>query len=234
MKTTELAALLLGSVLLAAPAVAEERVSVTVTNLTHGIHFTPLLVAAHDQDTHLFSAGEAASAQLQAMAEGGDIAALSTLARRAGAVVVENPAGGLLAPGAVAAAQFRVHEKRQGYLSIVAMMLPTNDGFVGIDAWPIPRQKGTYVVDVVGWDAGTEANDEQITGGGAPGVPGIPAAPGGNGGTGGLGVASAIEGYVHVHRGVLGDTDPVGGMSDLDSRIHRWNNPVARLTITVR
>lgn len=234
MKTSTLAALMFGSMLLAAPAIADERVSITVANMTHGIHFTPLLVAAHDRDTHLFRAGEAASWQLQALAEGGDISSLSTLAQNAGAAVVENPASGLLAPGASATAQLRAHEHRQGYLSIVAMMLPTNDGFVGIDAWPIPRQKGTYVVDLAGWDAGTEANDEQITGGGLPGVAGIPAAPGGNGGSGGGGVATVAEGHVHVHRGVLGDTDPYAGMSDLDSRIHRWQNPVARVTITVR
>ena len=53
------------------------------------------------------------------------------------------------------------------------------------------------MVDLVGWDAGT-------------------------------------DGHVHVHRGVLGDTDPYASMSDLDNRIHRWQNPVARVTITVR
>jgi hypothetical protein len=32
---------------------------------------------------------------------------------------------------------------------------------------------------------------------------------------------------------VLGDTDPSGGVSDLDSRIHRWLNPVAKLVLTI-
>jgi len=168
------------------------------------------------------------------MAEGGDTRGLASLAGNAGAAVVQNPAAGLLAPGASAAAEIRIKEHRQGYLSIVAMLLPTNDGFVGLDAWPIPNKKGTYTVDLVAWDAGTEANDEVINGGGAPGTPGIPAAPGGDGGIGGTGVLATIEGYVHVHRGTLGDTDPSGGMSDLDSRIHRWHNPVAQVTVTVR
>jgi hypothetical protein len=30
---------------------------------------------------------------------------------------------------------------------------------------------------------------------------------------------------------VAGDTDPAGGISDLDSAIHRWQNPVAEATI---
>jgi hypothetical protein len=38
---------------------------------------------------------------------------------------------------------------------------------------------------------------------------------------------------VHIHRGVLGDDDPSGGASDLDSTAHRWLNPVAKLVIEV-
>ena len=73
------------------------------------------------------------------------------------------------------------------------------------------------------------------TGGGAPGSPGIPADPGGNAGTGGTGAATTDNnGTVHIHRNTLGDTDPGAGVSDLDSRVHRWLNPVARVIITVR
>ena len=39
---------------------------------------------------------------------------------------------------------------------------------------------------------------------------------------------------VHIHPGVLGDTDMNGGASDLDSRVHRWLNPVARVTVIVK
>ena len=41
--------------------------------------------------------------------------------------------------------------------SIVAMMLPTNDGFVGLDALRVPRWRGTYTYYLNGYDAGTEA-----------------------------------------------------------------------------
>ncbi len=236
MKTPALAALMIGSVLFAPPVLADEKISIVVTNVTRGFHFTPLLIAAHDRDAYLFRGGEAATAALRAMAEGGDISGLAILADDAGAVVVENPAGGLLAPFESATANFEIKERHHGYLSIVAMLLPTNDGFVGLDSWPIPSRKGTYTVDLVAWDAGTEANDELIVGmpGGAPGVPGIPAAPGEDGGINGTGVAAVVEGKVHVHRGTLGDSDPNGGESDLDRRIHRFQNPVAQLTVTVR
>lgn len=73
-----------------------------------------------------------------------------------------------------------------------------------------------------------------LNGGGAPGTAGVPADPGGNGGMHGTGAADAdYNTRVRVHRGVLGDTDPLGGVSDLDSRVHRWQNPVARVVIRV-
>jgi len=66
------------------------------------------------------------------------------------------------------------------------------------------------------------------------GVAGIPADPGGSVATGGTGVVADIEGFVHIHRGVLGDNNTTGGLSDLKSTKHRWLNPVARAIITVK
>ena len=207
--------------------------SVRVDNLTNGIYFTPLLVAAHADDARLFAAGEVASTNLQAMAEGGDIAGLASDLSAIDATVVENPAGGLLAPTGSATAALNTDGTDNTRLTVVAMMLPTNDGFIGLNSVEIPEEAGTYVYNVPAYDAGTEANDEVVNGGGAPGVAGIPAAPGGSG-TGASGAASAdANNTVHVHRGALGDTDPAGGVSDLDVTVHRWLNPVARVTITV-
>ncbi len=115
------------------------------------------------------------------------------------------------------------------------MMLPTNDGFVGLDSWEIPTTAGTYTIWLNAYDAGTEANNELIAdGSGAPGTPGIPAAPGGNAGMNGTGLTDAqSNANVHVHRGALGDDNLAGGASDLDNTVHRWLNPVAKVTITV-
>ena len=122
------------------------------------------------------------------------------------------------------------------YLSLTAMLLPTNDGFVGLNSWKIPTEAGTYTIYLNGYDAGTEANDERVVeGSGALGVPGIPAAPGGNAGTGGSGVTSSESNtMVHIHPGNLGDDDLEAGISDLDNTVHRWLNPVAKLTVTVK
>jgi len=214
---------------------AAAEFSVAVKNLTNGSYFTPLLITAHDARTHLFETGEAASASLRAMAEGGNIAGLAAMVGGADADTIENPAGGLLGPGESVSNVFLDTDRtRNRFLSIVAMILPTNDGFVGLDALRIPIFPGTYKYFLVGYDAGTEANDERITGGGLPGQAGIPDAPGGDGGFDGTGVTAAeTNTAVHVHRGILGDDDPAGGKSDLNRTIHRWLNPVAEVTIKV-
>jgi hypothetical protein len=213
--------------------------TVTIKNLTNGIYFTPLLVTAHDGDTRLFETGSPASAALQAMAEGGDISGLVAAVGGPDRDTIVDPAGGLLAPGGmVSDVYLNTNRTRNRYLSLVAMLLPTNDGFVGLDSLRIPWIPGTYRYYLVGYDAGTEANDELVTGGGAPGVPGIPAAPGGDAGTGGAGVADADNNTtVHIHRGVIGgreDAQAEGGISDLDATIHRWLNPVAEVIIDVQ
>lgn len=219
---------------LSAPAYAVDF-SVSVTNLTNGVYFTPLLVAAHTSDASLFTTGEAASTSLQEMAEGGSIASLVTDLDGIDATVVENPAAGLLGPGESTMANLNTDDAADNtQLSIVAMMLPTNDGFIGLNSIDIPTEPGTYTFNVNAYDAGTEANDE-IRGSGAPGEAGFPA-PGpvdAAAGMNGTGTGAAVEGFVHIHRGVLGDSDATGGVSDIVSSVHRWLNPVARVTITV-
>jgi hypothetical protein len=152
-------------------------------------------------------------------------------------------------------------------LSLVSMLIPTNDAFIGLDSIEIPTEPGTYTYYLNAYDAGTELNDElnstrtdiMAEGGGAlggyaaPGVAGAgapPIAP--NMSTGGTGVAAKVgqaadgtalavatevidgtDGPIHIHRNTLGDTSATAGASDLDSTIHRWLNPVAKVTIVV-
>jgi len=221
--------LLVAACLSSSLAIADNKnVTVEITNLSNALYYTPLLVSAHKGNTHLFQPGTNASANLQAMAEGGDISGLLADLDAAGASSVADPAVGFLAPGATTTANV-IRSKRNRYLSITAMLLPTNDGFVGLDSFVIPKHRGRYTIYLNGYDAGTEANDEIVNGGGAPGTPGIPADPGGNSGAGAAGVTGADHNTtVHVHRGIVG-----GDYSDLDSAVHRWINPVAKVVITV-
>jgi hypothetical protein len=224
----------IGGGLLFAHAVSAQTVDIKITNLTQGMYFTPLLVSSHGDSVRLFEAGTTASSSLQAMAEGGDISSLATETSDLGAINIENPAAGVLAP-TTSTEITDFDTGTNSSLSIVAMLLPTNDGFVGLDGWSIPETAGTYTIYLNAYDAGTEANDEVVNGGGAPGTLGIPANPGANGGEDATGVTtSETNQSIHIHRGNVGDTDAEGGISDVDSRIHRWLNPVAKVIVTVK
>ncbi|WP_338365759.1 spondin domain-containing protein [uncultured Pseudoalteromonas sp.] len=229
-------ALTLATLLVAASQTTQAaELDLELTNLTQGIYFTPVLITAHDAEDKLFEVATQASTALQTMAEGGNIAELVAQASAAGSDMVANPAEGLLAPTASTSATIMTADSNE-YLSLTAMLLPTNDGFVGLDSWKIPTEAGTYTVYLNAYDAGTEINNELVVeGSGALGTPGIPAAPGGNAGTGGSGLTSTDSNMnVHIHPGNLGDDDLTAGNSDLSNTVHRWLNPVAKLTVTVK
>ena len=212
------------------------KFKIEITNLTNANYFTPILVAAHGGKADMFDVGEAASEALQAIAEGGDVEPMQNAleAENADTMVAVTPSGApVLAPGETAKALVGA-KGRNRLLSLAAMILPTNDAFIGVDSINL-RRSANRVFYVFGYDAGTEANDELLNpgAGGAPGVPGIPGDPSGLAGAGGSGVSSQdFNSTVHIHRGVIGDDDNLGGISDLDRSAHRWQNPVARVTIT--
>ena len=139
-----LLALTLAGGLMASGSLLAQEISLSVTNVTNASYFTPLLIAAHGRITDLFEPGVAASANLQAMAEGGNISGLIDDVIAAGGDYVADPAGGLLAPGATAEALIDLPRHRNRHLSVVGMLLPTNDGFVGLDSLKIPRHRGTH------------------------------------------------------------------------------------------
>lgn len=253
---------------------------VQITNLTAGFFFTPRLLVAHDlgaPNTPLFTAGTPASDGLVAIAEGGSTAAL-TATLNAGTGQVNrtfgpNPNGvpPLVFP-ATSSAVYSFDSLDFSHLSLLSMMIPTNDAFIGLNNWEIPTEPGTYTININAYDAGSEDNDEinSFTAngsgnpdnalltvsdgglfGGASGRPGMATPPPTQPllGSGALGVAVATangtltvvddtnpnggEGNVHIHRNTLGDADIAAGLSDLDATVHRWLNPVARLTVTV-
>ncbi len=243
------------SLLMTGAAQAVE-ITVSITNLTQGMLFTPRLLVAHTDAVDLFEPGTAASAGLTAIAEGGDTGVLATELDANFASDQRNQTFGGPLAAASSSADYTFETDDHPYLSLLTMLIPTNDAFAGLDMWPIPTVPGTYTVTLNAYDAGTEANDEINSGAstltgpggvalGGTGVPGMatppPTQP--NLGSGGTGVAieavsgiltdEGAEGNVHIHRNVLGDTNPDGGRSDLDATIHRWLNPVARMTITI-
>lgn len=250
---------------LAASPVSAVELTVSLTNLTQGMIFTPRLLVAHNANVDLFQAGTAASDELIAIAEGGNTTPYTDLLAASHASDQANSTFGGLVDPATTTSNYTFDTEDYPYLSMLTMLIPTNDAFVGLDSWEIPTEPGTYTINLNAYDAGSEDNDEinsatttlttsdgvtTDTFGGAPGRPGMaaPTPTQANLGSGATGVGETVvsgelavdagnpnggEGNVHIHRNVLGDADSAAGDSDLNSSVHRWLNPVARLTVIV-
>ncbi len=200
--------------LLAGPAMAERGATydVSITNLTRAQIFTPFLVASHRADVALFVPGDAPSAELAALAEGGDTGPLAALLSANPDVGQVTGSAGLLFPGETVTVTVAGGDGYR-YLSLAAMLIPTNDGFVALRSVRLPATPDTRTVAAVAYDAGSEPNDELCAS-----IPGPDC--GGAGGSPGIGG----EGHVHVHSGIH-------GVGDLDPATFDWRNPVAEIRI---
>jgi len=187
--------------------------NVTVTNLTVGESFTPFLVASHRAaDNLLFTPGGAPSGDLAALAEGGDTGPLQTFLDADNRINATTTSAGLLDPGQSVTMPITVRPGRD-HISLAAMLIPTNDGFVSVQNVATPPGRRATTLYAPAYDAGSEPNDELCVS-----IPGPVC--GGAGGSPGVGG----EGFVHIHGGIHGIGDLVPAQRD-------WRNPVARIVI---
>ncbi len=188
---------------------------VRITNLTLGSNFTPLLVAAHTPSIALYELGTPPSAEIANMAEGGDTSGLEAILAAAPDQVSDfGSSGDLLGPG-LSVSVIVEGTAAASLISVVGMMLPTNDSFVGADGLRAPRAIGaTRDYFAVGYDAGSEPNDEDCANIPGPTCGGAGPSPDEGG-----------EGYIHVSRGIAGS-------DSLTAAGYDWRNPVARISIT--
>lgn len=235
-------ALCAATLLALAPSVFAADLTVSVTNLTRGTWFTPLLVTAHPTGFKAFTEGAPASVELQMIAEAGDTSGMQAILPT-GSSKVFNPNNGPLKPGGSTTTMSFTGGAGTAntQLSVLAMMVPTNDGFIALNAMDIPTTPGTYTYTVSAYDAGTEANDEKKAAAGGINQPGMIFPAFLNDASGkpafinpdATGFVNATkEGFVHIHRGIVGSAS--GGASALDNTVYRWLNPVARVVLTVK
>ena len=101
-------------------------------------------------------------------------------------------------------------------ITVLGMLVTTNDAFYGIDATDLPYRRMKDDHFAVAYDAGSEENNELCEF-----IPGPPCDnlearhPDG------------AEGFVHVHNGMF-------GIGDLPANEWDWNNPVALVQIQVK
>ncbi len=196
--------------------------NVSVQNLTDGQYFTPLNFAAHGRTVDVWSLGQAPSAGVAAVAELGQVGVLAAELQAAidaqglGVSGVGDAEAGPIGPGESRNFDFATTERR---LSIVSMVICTNDGFAGLDSKTLPRWEGdsrTYYLRA--YDAGTELNTENR----ADIVP----APFCNGPGGNDADQPEIDGF-----GIINRHPTLQGVGDLPDSFD-WRGRVLAVTVT--
>lgn len=196
---------------------AQERTYlVTVENLTPATGMgssqpiSPPVLATHNPAVHMFEVGSLASTELEGIAEDAINGPMIELLENSKQVHQVTAGSAPIPPGGSDSFEIATNAGRRN-LSLVFMLVNTNDAFSGLDGVTLPEQ-GTveYLVDA--YDAGTEPNSELMSE-----IPGPCCSGPGMGGT--------ESEPISMHPGITGD-------GDLDPAIYGWDDPVARITIT--
>jgi hypothetical protein len=163
----------LAAALMMAPAHADQiRITVTDDQPGGGFALAPVWFGLHNGSFDTFHSGAAASSPLETLAELGNTASLSSLFGGSGPQTTLT-SGGLLPqflPGQSASTVLDVANPAvDRYLSFAAMVVPSNDFFMGNDnplAHPLFDAGGHFLgpvtIQIFGadvWDAGTEVNN---------------------------------------------------------------------------
>ncbi len=192
---------------------AGKMYEVTITNISHGEFFTPVIVASHRHGVKLFKLGKAASAELEVLAESGNSNPLKDSLLGSGKVLDVVQATAPLPPGQSVTLKVRMN-KHNSHISVASMLVPSNDAFFAVNGLHVGKAKRTVTVYSPAYDAGSEINDELCVSIPGPGF--VCSGEGTNPESG--------EGFVHIHPGIQ-------GIADLDKAQFDWRNPAAKITI---
>jgi hypothetical protein len=158
----------------------------------------------------LFTPGDVASDELATLAESGATGPLVDLLSAFPSEVLDVvTSDGLLMPGETITLEISGDVFRR-HLSLVAMLIPTNDSFVGLNSMLLPSRSNSALVPA--YDAGSEPNDELCAN-----IPGPVCGGAGDSLEDG-------EGFIFISQGIQ-------GVGDLDGETYDWRNPVAYVEI---
>ena len=198
---------------------------IQMVNLTQNQPLSPVVVIAHSSGYSAFNDGESASMGLETLAEAGDNTELISEAEAAVEYLAHTTTSGSVAAGSgseTLTLQIPSDSASDLRLTVVSMLVNTNDAFTGLDEADISNLALGDSVTFSGptWDAGTELNTES-----AATIPG----PAGQG-TGFDTTRDDSIGRVRFHQGVVTQDDGLT-TSALDES-HRFQNPTSRITVT--
>jgi hypothetical protein len=205
---------------------------VTLENLTHGQPFSPPIAATTRRSApHMFQDGQFGSKELESIAEDGNEVPMFDLFHGSNEVTDAVDVARPLTPhgsskgGFDDRVTFTIKARGGDRLSLAAMLICTNDGFLGLDQVALPHRGDEAVFLLSGYDAGTERNTERsqdiVDPCSALGPAVLPGDPNGNTDDA---VDETPHGPIRPHPGIQ-------GTGDLDPALHGWQNPVARVTV---
>ncbi|MEZ5930639.1 MAG: spondin domain-containing protein [Alphaproteobacteria bacterium] len=201
------------------PAAADE-LEVRIVNLTRGQVFSPVIAWSHKRGFEpFFELGKPASDELRKIAEDGDVTDMAALLAGDPDVADIATGTGGIPPGGEEILTLEATGSALS-VSLASMLVNTNDTFFAVRG--ADARKGEVELFSPGFDAGTEANNENCAF-----VPG-PACPQGSGNAR---ATDDAEGYIFVQPGIHGTAGGVA-TSELDPSLHDWRNPVAYIEIT--
>ena len=191
---------------------------ITLTNLTASQPIAPVAVILHTSGYSTGILGGVASMALEKLAEGGDNAQLLSEAAAHSAVLALQGGAGLLMPAASEIITTTVSDRANLELSIVGMLVNTNDGFAALHGLNVSNLGlgESQVVMLAVFDAGTEANVE--TAATLPGQGGV-----------GFDAARNDVNVISIHRGVVTAGDGLSTSALNES--HRFDNPAVSIKI---
>ena len=164
------AALTLIAALTSPAQAALVNVTVRVDNLAPagGIAFAPLHLGFNQGVFDAFNTGQSAGAAITSVAEGGSGSAWQPAFAAADPGATRGTVGGLLLAGASASRSFVVNTQTNPFFTFAAMVVPSNDFFIGNDSPTAHRvfdAAGHLLVSSIGlkardiWDNGSETFD---------------------------------------------------------------------------
>lgn len=212
-----LAALAVAGTLAAVPAAADAgwggghkaHYRVTIENISTGFQpMSPAGVVVHSKWADVWSTGSPATAAVAAIAEDANLPVfVSTYAQTPG--VSQSLQGGAAPFGPGMSTTFEFDARRGQRLSLVSMLVNTNDAFTGLDS--VKLGNGTKVYEVGAYDAGTEVNTEMLSD-----IPG----------------PCCGHPFVRVPEGgVITHHAGITGVGELAQATYDWSDPVARITV---
>ena len=184
---------------------------ITITNVTPGQPFAPIMAASHKSGMSFFEVGHAPSDELARLAESGNGKPLAAkLMATPGVSDAQVSTTGLTFPGKTTTMTIMA-KSGMDRISIGSMLGVTNDAFFAVRDVALPKGRQVLSYSADAYDAGSEDNDELAATIGAIGGQGY--SPDNFG-----------EGFVHIHNGVH-------GIGALPANIRDWRNPVAEIVI---